>query len=284
MYHGAIESIYNSHQELLKLSEQLDTARPAILYRIDNGLYTQLPHHIGIVNTNLDEVVCVASNKYTIFQHNEALTAIVDGLENQGIKTHGILVNCRNSIDLNATIEGLHIDDGSEHGLDIGARITNSMDKTNPFKGITFAYSKDRKSYMYLPTSVPKLKFTVNHLGKVMDRVPERVQHFTSKIIEQYRTIETYINTAKDNDIYLNSKDELIVIVDSVLKNKYHSKRIADQWAPDQKDTNQYDIYGLTMEYINNDIKKYTTKTALNERAEKLLTKKVDLQKLFESI
>ena len=180
----------------------------------------------GIMNLNKNELVQVASDTYSIIQHNEVTSSVFDVLKDYNLDVSGRVDDFGNKIRADLVFNQDHMpvkDDAS--GVKIGIRVVNSYDKSTAFRLEMFGFRMICQNGMSLGSAMNDIKEITYHSGK--DRALQDIRvvtkNFIRKVVESSSKLQEMINDSISDTVEFGVAMKTL---EKFLKQKNHREKI----------------------------------------------------------
>jgi len=148
--------------------------------------------HQGVWNLGTGKLACIASKRYKIIQHTDALQQLSEVLTTLNINCSGKVINERDRVTAEILFKDLHIDDG-KLGIQLGVRIINSYDCSRSLGGELIAFRKVCTNGMIVGRATG-ISFKRTHIGNLDARAEMR--EFLKKAINGTEALKKFVSEA----------------------------------------------------------------------------------------
>ena len=235
--------------QLQDLVQRIDEVKEVPVYFTDiNGDYAEIQRSKGVVNARNGHYIATVSNRYSIFQNKSLLQSITSVCEENSFEPWGKVTAepTRFAIDCIFPEFGA-ITDNSPQGINMGAKLTNSYDKSWIAAGFGFLYRLICKNGMYAKSMMPELQFSQRHVG-VNDGNPSKIiegfDRFVRMIEPAKEVIGDYIHEAMDTPVKFQNLDQIAATLGAMIGSMKAGNYMVN--ALDNKENlspSKYDLY-----------------------------------------
>jgi len=127
-------------KELKEKLNELPIAKEKLVFwadQKDDGTVTHIecPKHKAIINGTTGDVAALVSRNYTVIQHKDAFSAIVDAMVavKADAKIDASIMEHKGKAWMTCVFKDILADDGAE-GIELGFKVVNSFDRTSSLK------------------------------------------------------------------------------------------------------------------------------------------------------
>jgi len=275
-----------------------DTAVSVPVFVGDDKVHTD--KYIGVFNQNKNSLAQIASNKYSIIQHNEVLKAVTEVLNEHNLNVSGRVDDFGNKIraDLVFMNDTPIKDDAT--GVKIGMRVLNSYDRTTSFRLEMYGFRLVCQNGMSFGSVMNNVKEVAFHMGKeyTLQRIKLITSQFIRNAIASSDALQNVINNSIADSV---SYQDAMKTLEKCLKQKNHREKICEKlgidvievydkekkkrtftYMPkdDRTTMSRWDLYNAITDYATHTEFSYNLEKNLQNSAQEILKK--SFEKLLE--
>lgn len=185
---------FKNPKELMNIARTLDRAeeRPLLTTNpSDPKELIPIPTHRVIWNTDNNKLSTVATEQYSIVQHQEAFVPLATALQAFGLPITGWVRNERDRVTAFIKFDTKTVSDDQE-GINLGIKIVNTYDGTHALQGELWAYRMACSNGMVLGKVIPNTTYYQVHRGS-FDVVKE-MEKFIRTAIEKSDVLQGLVS------------------------------------------------------------------------------------------
>jgi len=235
---------FGTIEELREIIATLDRAEERPVYVGDN----LEEEYKGIWNLGTDSLSVIASEGYSLVDHQEAFGLVADGLE--GKNFYGTILNHHDYVSCEVFFPDIQVKD-DEQGIDLGMKVVNSYNRTASFKGHATAMRLVCENGMYMKKIIPDLQFAHIHVGMLGDEIDSILETFFHNLEESTEAIQKVLDMSMTTFIEFDSLAQVQATFETILRSPFHAKRVMPFYqAVDELNPSKWEVYNAITAYI----------------------------------
>jgi hypothetical protein len=225
----------------------------------------------AIWNVDKNRLACIASDKYTIVQHDDVMNDVVDTFKEFNLtNVQGGVTNYGDRVFLDVCFKDKVLKDDSEEGILIGVRFSNSYDKSATFSCEPFAYRSVCINGMVLGRIFSQIKIRQIHKGMVSHG---SIFDFMKKAIEIYEPLKILVSNAMAESIEWEMAES--ILKNLIIRKKYLKE--LKQMLVNKTKISRWDIYNAITNIATHGQKiRASAEVWLQEKAQSILNTSVE--------
>jgi len=239
------KNYFDSVEELREIVTTLDQAEVRPVFVGDE----QSMAHQGIWNLGTDSLSVIASDNYSLVNHQAAFGLLAQGLE--GKNFYGNVKNYNDYVSCDVFFPELKIKDDAD-GIDLGMKVVNSYNKSASFKGYATAMRLVCTNGMYLRRIIPDLQFSYIHVGDLDSSVGPILDGFFNALNHSTDMVQATVATAQEVKVAFDSEEQVEATFTDLLRSPVHAKKLMPYYNPvDFLNPSKWEVYNAITAYVS---------------------------------
>lgn len=239
------KNYFDSVEQLSEIVTTLDEAevRPVFVGE------EQSMAHQGIWNLGTDSLSVIASDNYSLVNHQAAFGLLAHGLE--GKNFYGQVHNFHDYVSCNVFFPDLKIKDDAD-GIDLGMKVVNSYNRSASFKGYATAMRLVCSNGMYLRRIIPDLQFSYIHVGDLDNSVGPILDGFFNALDQSTTVVQATIAQARKDKVVFESEEQVEATFSEILRSPVHAKKLMPYYDPKSfLKPSKWEFYNAITAYVS---------------------------------
>jgi len=236
---------FDSVEQLQEIVTTLDQAEVRPVFVGDE----QSMAHQGIWNLGTDSLSVIASDNYSLVNHQAAFGLLAHGLE--GRNFYGQVYNYNDYVACNVFFPELKVKDDAD-GIDLGMKVVNSYNRSASFKGYATAKRLVCSNGMYLRQIIPDLQFSYIHVGDLDESIGPILDGFFSALSHSTQVVQETIKKAQKDKVVFESEEQVEATFTEILRSPVHAKKLMPYYEPKTfLKPSKWEFYNAITAYIS---------------------------------